>query len=161
MSTQIGLNDKSREAVGLMLNRLLSDEYVLAAKTRNFHWNVTGAHFHDYHLLFGEQIGTLDGAADDLAERVRRLGGRSLGSLREFVEHSRLTEKPGSAPPATDMLGLLLHDHETLIRQLRKDVDLCASEHGDAGTADFLTGLMESHEKMAWMLRASLEGSAA
>jgi starvation-inducible DNA-binding protein len=161
MPIEIGLKDKSRDAVGLLLNRMLSDEYVLAAKTRNFHWNVTGPHFRDYHLLFGEQVGTLDGAVDDLAERVRQLGGRSLGSLREFAEHSRLTENLGSAPPAGDMAGLLLHDHEMLIRQLRKDLDLCAGEHGDAGTADFLTGLMESHEKMAWMLRAILEGSAA
>ena len=51
----------------------------------------------------------------------------------------------------------LLADHESVIRQLRKDSEVCAEQHKDMGTSDFLTGLMEKHEKMAWMLRAFLK----
>jgi starvation-inducible DNA-binding protein len=82
------------------------------------------------------------------------------GTLAEFVEHARLTEHPGQYPPAREMLANLLADHETVIRQLRVDLETSANTYQDAGTNAFLTGLMEQPEKMAWMLRAFLAGAA-
>lgn len=153
----IGIEEKNRREVVAILNRLLADEYVLYTKTRNFHWNVTGPNFHDLHLFFQNQYDALDEIVDDVAERARSLGGTSLGSMREFVEHARLQEVPGGLRPSREMVAELARDHESVIRQLRGDLEACDEKYGDVGTNDFLTGLMEKHEKMAWMLRATCE----
>ena len=92
-----------------------------------------------------------------MAERARALGGNALGTLTEFAKRSRLKEAPGKYPDAKAMLADLLADHETVIRNLRTDAGVTMDKHGDAGTNDFLVGLMEKHEKMAWMLRAFQE----
>jgi starvation-inducible DNA-binding protein len=85
------------------------------------------------------------------------LGGVPFGTMGEFQKQSRLKEHPGQHPSTKSMLANLLNDHESVIRTLRADLAICQDTHGDAGTADFLTGLMKQHEKMAWMLRAIQE----
>ncbi|HXG17384.1 MAG TPA: Dps family protein [Calidithermus sp.] len=155
MTPNIGIADTDRAAVAELLNALLADEFLLYVKTRNYHWHVTGPQFNDLHRFFQAQYETLDEVVDEVAERVRTLGGRALGTLAEFAQHARLKERPGDPPDARGMLADLLADHEALVRQLRVDQET-ASQRGDAGTNDFLVGLMEKHEKMAWMLRAFL-----
>jgi starvation-inducible DNA-binding protein len=157
MKVNIGIADKDRSAVADVLNRQLSDEYLLYTKTRNYHWNVVGPQFNDLHKFFEAQYEALDEVVDEVAERARTLGGRALGTLAEFSQHARLKERPGDRPDARGMIADLLADHEAVVRQLRDDLDV-AVKHNDTGTNDFLTGLMEKHEKMAWMLRAFLEG---
>jgi starvation-inducible DNA-binding protein len=156
MKPNIGLNNKHREGVVQILNRLLSDEYVVYTKTRNYHWNVVGPQFNDLHKFFEAQYNELNIIVDDVAERARSLGGPSFGTLKEFSQHTRLKEQPGEYPNAQKMLENLLADHEAIIRSLREDLVTVGEKYGDAGTNDFLTGLMEQHEKMAWMLRAFL-----
>lgn len=156
MKTNIGIADDHRQAVVAILNTLLADEYVLYTKTRNYHWNVVGPQFNDLHKFFEAQYEALDDIVDEVAERARALGGRALGTLTEFTQHGRLKERPGEAPAAREMITDLLADHEAVIRHLRTDLETVGSKHGDAGTNDFLTGLMERHEKTAWMLRAFL-----
>jgi starvation-inducible DNA-binding protein len=158
MKPGIGIADAHRAAIVAILNDLLADEYLLYTKTRNYHWNVVGPQFNDLHKFFESQYEALDEIVDDVAERARSLGGHALGTLAEFVEHARLKERPKAYPDARGMLAALLDDHETLIRQLRGDLAAALDKHGDVGTSDFLTGLMEKHEKMAWMLRAFLQG---
>jgi starvation-inducible DNA-binding protein len=160
MAAHIGLSPAQRQGVITILTNLLADEYVLYTKTRNYHWNVVGPQFNDLHKFFEAQYNELNIVVDDVAERARSLDGSAIGTLAEFVEHTRLSEDPGQYPPANDMLAKLLADHETVIRQLRVDLETCANTHQDMGTNDFLTGLMEQHEKMAWMLRAFLAGAA-
>jgi starvation-inducible DNA-binding protein len=155
MKLNIGIADKDRQAVAEILNTLLADEYVLYTKTRNFHWNVTGLQFNDLHKFFEAQYEELDDTVDEVAERARALGARALGTLEEFRQHTRLKETPGTVPAAKDMLSELLADHETIIRALRQDVEK-ADQSGDVGTNDFLTGLLEKHEKASWMLRSFL-----
>lgn len=157
MKLAIAVAEKDRKAVGKILDRLLADEYVLSTKTRNFHWNVTGARFNELHKFFEQQYGELDGIADEVAERARALGLKSMGTLREFLRHAALEEHPARLPNADGMLADLLGDHEEVVRGLRRGLAAC-ERHGDMGTNDFLTGLMERHEKMAWMLRSYLEG---
>ena len=157
MKTDIGITDKDREAVVIILNGDLADLYVLYTKTRNYHWNVVGPRFNDLHKFFEAQYEALNDSIDEVAERARSLGGASVATLAEFVKMSRLSEHPGKFPDADTMLKNLLADHETVIRNLRRDVEDTAEKHNDAGTSDFLTGLMEGHEKMAWMLRSFLE----
>lgn len=156
MKPNIGIADKDRQAVAEILNTLLSDEYVLYTKTRNFHWNVTGLQFNDLHKFFEAQYEALDEFIDEVAERARSLGGRALGTLAEFSQRTRLKEEPKKTPDAKQMLANLLADHESVIRELRADLQTALDKYGDAGTSDFLTGLMEKHEKMAWMLRSYL-----
>jgi starvation-inducible DNA-binding protein len=156
MKPSIGIVDSDRAAIVKILNSLLADEYLLYTKTRNYHWNVVGLQFNDLHKFFEGQYEALDDIVDEVAERARTLGGPALGTLTEFSQQARLKEHPGHIPDAKTMIGNLLADHESTIRQLRDDLDTTMSTHHDAGTSDFLTGLMERHEKMAWMLRAFL-----
>ncbi len=149
----IGLNPKQREGVAELLRGTLADLYVLYTKTRNYHWNVEGPLFHDLHKFFESQYEELDGSIDEVAERLRALGHYAPGSLAEFLKEARLKEDGGGSVAAEAMVVNLLGDHEAVIRGLREDVQKTA-DIGDAGTSDFLTGLMEGHEKMAWMLRA-------
>jgi starvation-inducible DNA-binding protein len=152
----IGISDRNREGVVQILNAVLSDEFVLYTTTRNFHWNVVGLQFSELHTFFDAQYQELNTVVDEVAERTRALGGRALGTLAEFLEHTRLKERP-EPPHAQGMIAALLSDHEVLIRHLREDSNTCEEKYQDKGTDDFLTGLMEQHEKMAWMLRAFLE----
>jgi len=156
MSVNIGIPDDSRQKVVEILNTLLADEFLLYTKSRNYHWNVTGPQFNDLHKFFESLYEALDEVIDEVAERARALDGRALGTLEEFRTKARLGEKPGMVPPARDMLASLLADHEAIIRALRADVETVNDRHRDVGTADFLTGLLEKHEKTAWMLRSFL-----
>lgn len=157
LKADVGLTERQREAVIDILNARLSDTVTLYVKTRKYHWNVRGIEFAQLHEFFEEQYDQLEEAMDEIAERVRQVGGIALGTMEEFLQTTALKEQPGVNPEAEEMIRDLLHDHETVIKQLRQDVDATADEHHDMGTSDFLTGLMETHEKMAWMLRSHLE----
>jgi starvation-inducible DNA-binding protein len=153
---EIGLSEKDREGVCRILMVLLADEYMLYTKTRKFHWNVTGPSFMEMHKLFESQYEALDDIVDSTAERIRSLGGAAIGTLKEILDNTRLKEAPGEYPDATSMIAELLDDHEHLIVSLRGDLETAQNKYHDAGTCDYLTGLMEDHEKTAWMLRAYL-----
>jgi starvation-inducible DNA-binding protein len=156
MKVEIGLDDAQRKPVIDILNRLLADEVTLYVKTRNFHWNVEGPDFSELHKFFEAQYDEIDAIMDEVAERARSLGGYASGSLSEFTAAARLKEARGGRLAAREMLTQLLADHETVIRNLRSEAEQVGGKLGDAGTEDFLVGLMEQHEKMAWMLRSYL-----
>ena len=157
MNANIGLKETSRTKVLALLDGTLADLSVLSQKTRNFHWNVTGPRFNDLHKFFEGQYAAIEVEIDDTAERARALGGRALGSMREMLDAARLKEAVAGRSPSSDaMLSELLRDHEAFIRSLRADADACGSA-ADKGTEDFLVGIMEAHEKMAWMLRSYLK----
>src|SRR5215218_958349 len=157
VKTNIGLTDDARKGVVEILNSRLCDEYTLYTKTRKYHWNVIGPRFHQLHEFFKEQYEMLDEMVDEVAERARHLGGKSLGTLDEFARYSSINEEPGRNPDAQTMISNLLKDHETIIKTLRKNADE-AEELEDMATNDFFLQAVEKHEKMAWMLRAHLEG---
>ncbi len=143
--------------MGQILNLLLADETVLYATTRDYHWNVTGPSFRSLHLEFEAQYEQLAKWIDDVAERARSIGVGARGNWADLSKAARTSADPGIDLSADHMLSELLSIHEEMIVQLRTDSDACIERFGDAGTADFLTGLMERHEKVAWMLRAQLE----
>jgi len=154
---KIGLGEKSRDKVGHLLNQALADEFHLSAATKDYHWNVTGPNFHGLHILLDKQYHELDIQIDAVAERARAIGVRAEGSWEELTRSARLEAVSGAGLPGMRMIRELLALHERMIVHLRADVDTCAGKLGDAGTADFLTGLMEFHETTAWMLRALSE----
>lgn len=148
------LEQESRSVVVKLLNMLLADEYVLFTKTFHFHWNVYGSDFKPLHSFFQDLYEELFVIIDEVAERVKALGGDACGSMQEFLAMTRLQEVVHEVPEAEEMVLLLLKDHEALIRSLRVDIETCAHV-GDMGTNNFLTDLLEKHEKIAWMLRAT------
>jgi starvation-inducible DNA-binding protein len=161
MQANIGLSERQCQGVAQLLTVLLADEYVLYTKTRDYHWNVVGPQFHDLHKFFEKQYKALNDMVDDMAERIRMLGKPAIGTLAEFAQYTRLKEHPGHYPSAHEMLASLQNDHEQLTRQLRSDAETCGDEYRDWGTHDFLIGVMQHHEKMAWMLRAFREDGSA
>jgi starvation-inducible DNA-binding protein len=159
-SINIGLTDQQREGVITLLNQDLSDLYLILVKTKKYHWDVVGPQFRTLHQLWEEQYETLTETIDACAERVRTLGGYPIGTMEGFLKHATIQEHSGDIPNATEMVSRLVQDHEQMIRNLRKHVTQCSKSFQDDGTADFLTGLMEQHEAIAWMLRSFIEGEA-
>ena len=153
MTPHIGISEKNLKGVTTLLSTVLADAVVLYTKLRKFHWNVSGESFMELHLLFEAQYKELEESIDEIAERINKLGSKTIGTMKEFQELTRLKETPGKYPARMEMIRELLSDHESFIVLLRKDVEECQDKLKDAGTADFLTGLMESHETMAWKLR--------
>jgi len=156
MKTTIGIPNHDLEEVATLLNRLLADEYVLFTKTRKAHWNITGLNFYEMHKLFQSQYEALDIMIDDIAERVRSIGHFALGSLKDFLNVTNLSEEKDDFSSSVQMIESLLNDHETIIRLIRNDIIPVSDKYKDLGTADFITGLMEQHEKISWMLRSSV-----
>jgi starvation-inducible DNA-binding protein len=156
METGIGIKPENLAEVALSLNRLLADEHVLYIKTRNAHWNVEGPDFHAQHKFFEEQYGQLEEIIDDVAERIRSLGHYAEATLQGFLKLTHLTEQTREKNDSNGFMKALLEDHESIIIYLRENINRYANDWQDQGTSDFITGLMEVHEKMAWMLRAHL-----
>lgn len=156
MKTNIGITPENRQAVSEQLAKLLADEYVLYTKTRNAHWNVEGADFLSKHKFFEEQYGLLEGFIDSVAERIRKIGHYAPATLKNFLALTHLTEYSERKNDSLGYIKDLLTDHETIIEFIRGNINPIADEYGDAGTSDYLTGLMEEHEEMAWILRAHL-----
>ncbi|MCB0331003.1 MAG: DNA starvation/stationary phase protection protein [Bdellovibrionales bacterium] len=157
MRPEIGITDENRENVFRILNRVLADEYVLFTKTYKYHWNVRGRRFHDLHEFFEQQYNSLFKSIDATAERMRFLGKMPGGSLQEFLQNATLKEDVTLELEAQAMIKNLLSDHESIIENLRHDLRRCDQEYNDMGTSDFLTGKMQQHEEMAWMLRSSID----
>ena len=156
MKPNIGITDKNRKNSCELLSSILADEMVMYIKTRKAHWNVMGESFMELHKLFENQYKQLEESIDEIAERIGKLGHKTIGTMNEFSKLTCIKEHPGKYESSKDILKELLKDHETVITELRKNIDECANKNNDAGTADFLTGLMEHHETIAWILRRYL-----
>jgi len=158
MKAKIGIKEKSLEKIAHELAKLLADEFVLYTKTRNAHWNVEGSDFYNKHKFFEDQFNALDEILDEVAERIRTLGHYAPATLKEYLKLTQLTEASREANDSNGFIKELLTDHESIIISLRENIDNMAKEGKDFGTSDFVTGLMETHEKMSWMLRSHLKG---
>lgn len=156
MKANIGLTEKNAQQIATALNKLLADEHILYAKTHNYHWNYIGDNFMEMHKFYEGQYEELAEIIDEVAERIRAIGHFAEGRLKEYLKLTDL-EEPAPTPDQQKQVRNLLDDHETVTRWLRQQVDIMQDKLKDAGTADFLTGLMEKHEKMAWMLRSYLK----
>ena len=156
MKPNIGISEKKLEHITGLLSTVLSNEMTLYVKTRKFHWNVSGESFMELHKLFESQYQQLELSIDEVAERINKLGRQVIGTMQEYLALSGIKETPGKYHSSKEMLEELLTDHETVIVQLRGNIDDCSKKYKDAGTTDFLTKLMETHETIAWILRRYL-----
>ncbi len=155
-----GISEVNSTKVAKALNQVLSDEFVLYTKTLNFHWNIEGRDFHALHLFLDDQYHQLQIIIDAVAERIRKIGHFTKGSMKEFLADASLKEQSGAASVSESMIAQLAADHETLIRNIRTLIDDFDEKYDDAGSSDFITGIMKEHEKMAWMLRSSVPQNA-
>lgn len=153
MKVNIGITEKNLKNIADILSTVLANEITLYIKTRKFHWNVAGESFMELHKLFEEQYKQLEESIDEVAERIGKLGHKTIGTMQEFLKLSSLKESPGKYAASKDLLLELVKDHETVIIMLRKNVEETDEKYKDAGTTDFLTSLMEQHETIAWTLR--------
>jgi starvation-inducible DNA-binding protein len=156
MNTEIGITDTNRQAVANALIKVLADETVLYNKTKNAHWNIEGADFYEKHKFFETQFEQLDEIIDSVAERIRSLGHYAPATLKSYLNLTHLSEQSRELNDSLGFIKELLSDHESIIMVLRGHVKAFTDDFHDSGSGDFITGLMETHEKMAWFLRAHL-----
>ena len=154
MKINIGISGTHLQSVATELNKLLADEFVLYTKTRNAHWNVTGDNFHANHIFFENQYKQLDEIIDSVAERIRKIGHYAPASLKTYLELTHLTEYSERTNDGFGFMKDLLQDHESIIDFLRGNITPFANDYKDYGSSDFITGLLEIHEEMAWMIRS-------
>ncbi len=145
------MGNNSTTALAAALNRLLADYFALYLKTKNFHWHVSGPHFREYHLLFDEHATELIGTTDLIAERVRKLGQRTLTSIGDITAKQSMKDNDEDGLSADAMLKELLSDNKALIDTL-KSVKELASEAGDNATDGMLDDWTDQAEQRAWFL---------
>ncbi len=153
MNTNIGLIEKELTLISPLLENFLASENVLNLKIRNYHWNVTGLNFSEYHKFFEELYEGSAETIDEIAERIRMLGSKTPASMAHFLEKSFLTEERNTDLTSIQMIQNLLKDTQKTIQELRNTIEIIG-ETNDMGTEDFLIALMQKHEKNAWMLRS-------
>lgn len=157
MDPKIGIKEEDLAAVAHAMCKILADEFVLFTKTKKAHWNVEGINFHSMHIFFEQQYGQLDEIVDSVAERIRTLGHYAPASLKEYLALTQLSEQSREKNDSLGYIRELLTDHESILILLRENIKSFASVWSDLGTSDYITGLLETHEKMAWMLRSHIK----
>ena len=133
------------------LNALLADVFTLYLKTKNFHWHVSGPHFRDYHLLLDEHATQIFGMTDDIAERVRKIGGTTIRSVGHVARLQRLSDNDADFVDPLDMLAELREDNQALLASMREAHDLC-DEEKDVATTSLLEVWIDETERRIWFL---------
>jgi starvation-inducible DNA-binding protein len=153
-----GLGTKAIVEIGTDLHALLADVFTLYLKTKNFHWHVSGSHFHDYHLMLDEQGDQVFAMTDDIAERARKLGARTIRSIGDIAKSQRLRDNDQEQVAAQAMLQELHDDNQQLAAFMRSTHAVC-DEHGDVATASLLENWIDQTERRSWFLSETLGGS--
>jgi starvation-inducible DNA-binding protein len=139
------------------MNAVVADVFALYLKTKNFHWNMSGPHFRDHHLLLDEQASQIFAMTDPVAARVRKLGGMTLHSIGHIARLQRILDNDAEYVEPLDMLAELREDNRTLLAQLRNAHDLC-EEHRDAASAGLIENWIEETERRIWFLFEASRG---
>jgi starvation-inducible DNA-binding protein len=133
------------------LNILLADMFALYLKTKNFHWHISGPHFRDYHLLLDEQGEQIFATTDDIAERVRKIGGTTLRSIGHIARLQRVLDNDADFVTPLDMLAELRDDNKQLTASLREAHAIC-DEHDDVASASLIENWIDEAERRTWFL---------
>lgn len=152
----IGISDKNREAIAEQLSKILADEFVLYSKTLNAHWNIEGPDFHTVHVYLETLYNEQQGVVDTGAEKIRSIGHYVPAQLKKYLDLTHLSEKAPEKNDSQTLFAELLEAHESIIVFLRENIKPFADKLKAEGISDYITGLMEYHEKTAWMLRSHL-----
>jgi starvation-inducible DNA-binding protein len=162
LDTPTDMPQEAVDKISASLNRLLADAFALYVKTKNFHWHVSGRHFHDYHLMLDEQSDAIFATTDQLAERVRKLGGITLRSIGQIGKLQTIKDNNDDYVPPREMLRELMEDNKQMAAAMRKAHKL-ADDNEDAGTAGLLETFIDETERRTWFLfeASRQEGSNA
>ncbi|HER40248.1 MAG TPA: DNA starvation/stationary phase protection protein [Salinimicrobium catena] len=148
----LGLDEKKTSNTVQELNILLADYHLYYQKLRNYHWNVIGKNFFDLHEKFEELYDDAKVKVDEIAERILTLRYQPTSNLSEYLEKSNLKESKSDLSDS-QMIKNLLTDHGTILKQMRKVVEV-AEKGGDEGTIDLIGAYIRELEKTSWMLDA-------
>jgi starvation-inducible DNA-binding protein len=146
-----GFTPEQVQKVERALNSLLADVYALYLKTKNYHWHLSGPHFRDYHLLLDEQADQIFAIGDDIAERVRKVGGVTLKSIGQVSKLQRVRDDDRNSVPAKEMLGTLLADNQAFAENLREAHEITSAAH-DYATTSLIENWIDEAERRAWFL---------
>lgn len=152
----IGISDKNKQAIADQLSKILADEFMLYSKTLNAHWNIEGPDFHSAHVYLESLYNQQQEIVDTVAEKIRAVGHYVPAQLKKYLELTHLSEKSLKKNDSQTLFADLLEDHESIIQFLRENIKPDADKLKAEGVSDYITGLMEFHQKTAWMLRAHL-----
>ena len=151
LDTPTDLDDKAVREISKALNGILADSFALYLKTKNFHWHVSGPHFRSYHLLFDEQAAAIFETTDEIAERVRKIGGTTLRSISHISKEQSIADNDEAFVSAGDMVRELMNDNKAVAAAMRKAHKL-ADDHEDVATASLLEMYIDATEKRTWFL---------
>ena len=151
INTPNDLGEEAATEISAALATLLADVFALYLKTKNFHWHLSGPHFRDYHLMFDEQSDQIFAMTDPIAERARKLGGKTLHSIGEISRRQRLLDNDADYVDPQDMLAELRDDNKQLTGAMREVHDLC-DDKGDVATASLLENWIDETERRTWFL---------
>jgi starvation-inducible DNA-binding protein len=151
LETPTGLKPDAVKDLSGALNLALADMFALYLKTKNFHWHMSGPHFRDHHLLLDEQAEQIFATTDDIAERVRKIGGTTLRSIGHISRLQRVLDNDAAYVTPLDMLAELRDDNKQLAARLRESHDLC-DEHGDVASASLIENWIDEAERRTWFL---------
>jgi starvation-inducible DNA-binding protein len=162
LDTPTDLPQAAVDKISASLNVLLADAFALYMKTKNFHWHVSGRQFRDYHLMLDEQSEAIFATTDQIAERVRKLGGSTLHSIGEIAKLQTIQDNNEAFVPPREMLRELMEDNKHVAAAMRKAHKL-ADDHDDSGTAGLLELFIDETERRTWFLfeASRQEGSNA
>jgi starvation-inducible DNA-binding protein len=151
LDTPTDLPKEAVDKITAALNPLVADSFALYLKTKNFHWHVSGRHFRDYHLLLDEQADGIFAGIDQLAERVRKIGGTTLRSIGHVAKLQTVADNDEDYVPPRDMLRELMQDNKTFAAALREAHEI-ADDHDDVATTSLLENFIDATERRTWFL---------
>ncbi len=151
IETPIDLSPKAVAEMTVILNRLVADAFALYVKTKNFHWHVSGPHFRSYHLMLDEQAEQIYATIDELAERVRKLGGTTVRSIGDIGRLQRIKDNDADFVAPLDMIRELMADNKSTIVAMR-EAHKKADQSEDIGTAALLETFIDGAERRNWFL---------
>lgn len=151
LQTPTDLSSEAVPALSQELNALLANVFAMYVKTKNFHWHLSGPQFRDLHLLFDEQAQQVLDMTDEIAERVRKLGGGTIKSIGQIARLQQLKDNDADYVSPREMVKELLQDNRTLTAQLRRVHELC-DQHGDVATASLIENWIDESERRVWFL---------
>lgn len=158
LATPTDLKPEEVRAVVEAVNPLIADSLALFVKVKNFHWHVSGLHFRDYHLLFDEHAETIMGSLDELAERVRRIGGTTIRSVSHVSHLQTIPDDNDEFVPPDRMMHRLLDDNRQIAEAQRAAIEVC-EENRDTPTANLLQEILNATEKRVWFLNEICQGN--
>lgn len=157
LATVTDLTSQEVQAITEAVNPLIADAFALYVKTKNFHWHLAGSHFRDYHLMFDEQADAVLESIDDMAERIRRIGGTTIRSIIHVSQLQTIEDDNNDFVPPGEMVQRLMDDNAHIAKMVRSAITVC-DKNRDSATSNLLQGILDETERRKWFLFEVMQG---